>query len=86
MRLSFALLLLPLLPLTAAAEDWPTWRGPRLDGTSAETNVPVRWSATENVAWKTPIPGVGHSSPSVVGDRVFLTTCLLKEQQRVSSK
>src|SRR5436190_16542647 len=83
MRLPFALLLLPLLPVVAAAEDWPCWRGPRLDGTSTEANVPVRWSATENVAWKTAIPGVGHSSPAVVGDRIFLTTCLLQEQQRV---
>jgi outer membrane protein assembly factor BamB len=67
----------------AEAEDWPGWRGPRGDGTSLETSVPTKWSQTENVAWKTPIPGVGHSSPIVVGDRVFVTTCLVKERQRV---
>lgn len=67
----------------AHAEDWPSWRGPRLDGTSAETSAPVEWSANKNIAWKTPIPGVGHSSPIVLGDRVFLTTCLLKEEKRV---
>jgi outer membrane protein assembly factor BamB len=66
-----------------ASRDWPGWRGPRLDGTSAEADVPVRWSATENIAWKTPLPGIGHSSPAIVGDRIFVTTCLLKEQQRV---
>jgi outer membrane protein assembly factor BamB len=65
------------------AEDWPGWRGPRGDGTSRETNLPVRWSATENVKWKTPIPGTGHSSPIVSGDRVFLTTCRETERARV---
>jgi hypothetical protein len=65
------------------AEDWPGWRGPRGDGTSSEANVPVRWSATENVGWKVPIPGKGYSSPIVWGDRVFLTTCLEDQKNRV---
>src|SRR5262245_29240215 len=64
-------------------EDWPGWRGPRGDGTSREKDLPLKWSATENIDWKTRIPGVGHSSPVVHGDRVFLNTCLLKEQERV---
>ncbi len=83
MRRRLPWLVLVLLTPVASAEEWPGWRGPRLDGTSTETDVPIRWSPTENVAWKTPIPGVGHSSPVVWGDRVFVTTCLLKEQQRV---
>jgi outer membrane protein assembly factor BamB len=70
------------LPGWAQAEEWPAWRGPRGDGSSAERNLPIRWSATENVRWKTAIDGIGHSSPVVFGDRIFLTTCLLKEQQR----
>src|SRR5947199_730755 len=65
------------------AENWPCWRGPRLDGSSLEKNLPLKWSETENIAWKTPIPGVGYSSPIVFGDRVFVTTCLLKEEARV---
>jgi outer membrane protein assembly factor BamB len=65
------------------AEDWPAWRGPRGDGTSLETNVPVRWGPKDNIRWKTAIPGIGHSSPVVAGDRVFVTTCLLEKQQRV---
>jgi len=65
------------------AEDWPGWRGPRGDGTSTELNVPVRWSKTENVHWKTAIPGKGHSSPNVWGDRIFLTSCLEREQTRL---
>jgi len=81
-RLS-ALALVLLLPLAARAGDWPGWRGPRGDGTSDETNVPLRWSKAENIAWKVPIPGTGHSSPVVWGDRIFLTTCLEKERQRV---
>src|ERR1700722_12272179 len=67
----------------AAAENWPTWRGPRLDGSSLEKGLPLKWSETENIAWKTPIPGVGYSSPIVYGDRVFVTSCLIKEQARV---
>ena len=68
---------------TAAAEEWPAWRGPRGDGTSTETGVPLRWSADENVAWKTPIPGKGHSSPVVWGDRVFVTTCIEEQGARL---
>ena len=64
----------------ALAEDWPQWRGPRGDGTSLEQNVPTHWSATQNVRWKTPIPGKGHSSPVVWQDRIFVTTCLEDEQ------
>ncbi|MEX0586062.1 MAG: PQQ-binding-like beta-propeller repeat protein, partial [Pirellulales bacterium] len=67
----------------AFAEDWPCWRGPRGDGTSLEPAAPLRWSATENVTWKTPVPGVGHSSPIVSGKRAFLTSCLENQQQRV---
>jgi outer membrane protein assembly factor BamB len=66
------------LPAAARAGDWPGWRGPHGDGTS-DGKAPLKWSATENVAWKTPIPGKGHSSPIVCGDRVFLTTCLEEE-------
>ena len=66
-----------------AAEDWPSWRGPRGDGTSLETNVPVRWSATENVRWKARIPGRGHSSPIVCGPRLFVTSCDEKSRARL---
>ena len=65
------------------AEDWPGWRGPRGDGTSLETSLPTTWSDAENVVWKVPIPGTGHSSPVVLGDRVFLTTALEDKQTRV---
>jgi outer membrane protein assembly factor BamB len=46
-------------------------------------NVPIRWGKTENIHWKVPIPGKGHSSPIIWGDRVFLTTCLEEEEKRL---
>ena len=56
------------------AADWPQWRGPNGTGATSETNLPVRWSATENVAWKAPVGGLGVSTPIVSGDRVFVTS------------
>jgi len=70
----------------AQAGDWPGWRGPRGDGTSADTDVPIKWSGSDNVAWKTPIPGKGHSSPIVWGDRVFVTTCREQDAPRPDDK
>jgi hypothetical protein len=67
----------------ARAENWPAWRGPRGDGTSLETNVPTYWSLTSNVVWKTAVPGAGHASPIVWGDRVFTVTALLNQEDRV---
>jgi outer membrane protein assembly factor BamB len=59
----------------AAEGDWPWWRGPLRNGVAAaDQDPPLRWSATENVVWKTPIPGRGHGSPIVVGERVYLAT------------
>jgi outer membrane protein assembly factor BamB len=66
-----------------AAEDWPFWRGPRGDGTSADENAPVHWSGQSNVVWRVPVPGTGHASPVVVGDRIWTVSALLAEQQRV---
>ncbi len=59
---------------SVAAADWPQWRGPRGTGATDEKNLPVKWSATENVAWKAAIGGLGVSSPIVSGDRVFVTS------------
>ena len=67
----------------ASAENWPNWRGPRGDGTSTEGNIPTHWSGTENIAWKVPIPGGGHSSPVVWDDRIFVTTCVDDTSQRL---
>ncbi len=56
------------------AENWPQWRGPRHNGICTETDLPVRWSATENVAWKLPLPGRAGSTPVVWDDRIYLTS------------
>ena len=56
------------------AEDWTRFRGPNGQGISSETNLPVTWSADDNIAWKTSIPGKGWSSPIVYKDQIFLTT------------
>lgn len=71
-----SLLLVVVLALTStsSAENWVRFRGPNGQGISSETNLPLRWSAEENVSWKTPIPGEGFSSPIVYNDHVLLTT------------
>lgn len=62
-------------PITVGPADWPWWRGPTRDGVAApKQDVPLTWSDSKNVVWKTPIPGRGHGSPTVVGDQVFLAT------------
>ena len=65
------------LSVTVHAGDWPAWRGSRGDGVSPDALVPVRWDVAtgENVLWKVPVPGSGHSSPIVLGNRIWLTTC-----------
>ena len=65
-----------LLAATASAENWPQFRGPNSQGRSAETGVPVRWTASENIAWNTPVPGESWSSPIVWEDFIFLTTAI----------
>lgn len=56
-----------------SAQHWPQFRGPTGQGTSTETALPLSWSASENVHWQTELPGPGHSSPVVWGDRIYLT-------------
>jgi len=73
-RFLAALLALAVSTGFALAEDWPCFRGASHQGISAETNLPLHWSATENVLWKTAIPGESWSSPIIWKDRAFLTT------------
>ncbi|MBI5685073.1 MAG: PQQ-binding-like beta-propeller repeat protein [Verrucomicrobia bacterium] len=64
-----------LPPIRVAAADWPWWRGPKLDNIApAPQTPPTRWSATENVLWKSDVPGRGHGSPAIWGERIFLPT------------
>jgi outer membrane protein assembly factor BamB len=73
------IVLLLLLCDKVCASDWPQFRGPNGDGVSEATNVPVRWSTTENVAWKTAIPGEGWSSPVLADGKLYLTTAVAGE-------
>jgi outer membrane protein assembly factor BamB len=56
------------------AENWPNWRGPNRDGTSSETGLPQKWTKTENVIWRTPLPGSAASTPIIWEDQIFLTS------------
>ena len=70
------------LAVPARAENWPGWRGPHGDGTSTEKNVPTRWSATNNIVWQTSLPGAGHASPIVWGNRIFTVTAVPETEGR----
>jgi outer membrane protein assembly factor BamB len=65
---------LMLLAAAANAENWPQFRGPTGQGHSPETGLPLTWTATENIAWKTALPGESWSSPIVWANHVFVTT------------
>ena len=65
-----------VLPTFAAESDWPEFRGKTGQGISAATGVPLKWSTTENVAWKVEVPGKGWSSPVVAAGKIYLTTAL----------
>ena len=63
----------PSIPAGEAPSDWPGFRGPGGLGVSAEKGLPLTWSPTESIVWKTKLPGAGTSSPAILGDRIFLT-------------
>ncbi len=69
-----ALFLLVAALLRVDAGNWPQFRGPDGQGHSPETKIPTTWSASQGIAWKTPIPGESWSSPIVQGRHVFVTT------------
>ncbi len=69
------------------AADWPQFRGPEARGVAGDDpSLPEKWTVTENVFWKTGIPGVGWSSPVVSGDRIFLTSVLATDPKEVPKK
>src|SRR4051812_29673245 len=63
-----------VLSATGRAENWPQWRGPTRDGVSHEKHLPATWSATQNIAWTAPLPGMGSSTPAIWGERIFVTS------------
>ena len=81
--LYFSLLTLTGMAPQAAVDNWPAWRGPDGNGVAVSTNLPVRWSATENVRWRANLPEWGNSSPIVWDNRVFVTQPLESEHRRL---
>ncbi|HYT90645.1 MAG TPA: hypothetical protein VEL76_18195, partial [Gemmataceae bacterium] len=55
---------------------WPQWRGPLGTGVAPDASPPLEWSETKHIRWKTALPGKGHSTPIVWGERLFLTTAI----------
>jgi outer membrane protein assembly factor BamB len=64
------------------AEDWPQFRGPTGQGHATERGLPLEWSESKNIIWKTAVPGLGWSSPAVAGGRVWLTTVVESKERR----
>jgi outer membrane protein assembly factor BamB len=71
-RLCLAVTAAACATASLAADNWPQWRGPLLNGVSRETNLPLRWSKTEGIAWSLALPALSGSTPIVWADRVFL--------------
>jgi outer membrane protein assembly factor BamB len=57
---------------SALADNWPAWRGPSLNGISSEKNLPLKWSAEENITWKLTMPSWTGATPIIWGERIFL--------------
>ena len=67
----------------APSTDWPAWRGPTADGhAAAGQTVPVKWNETENVVWRAPIRGRGHSTPIVVGNQIYVSSADETKQEQ----
>ena len=67
-----SLCLVALLTPALLAGDWPQFRGPGGLGISPEKNLPITWTETENIAWKTPLPGYGSSSPIALNGKLYV--------------
>ena len=63
-----------LLASTANAENWPQWRGAKSDGISTEKNIPTKWTKSENIAWRTPMPGQAGATPCIWDNRIYATS------------
>jgi outer membrane protein assembly factor BamB len=79
MRAATVVGLVAIAAMQVRADDWPQFRGPGGQGHAGDTGLPVAWSESQNVRWKTPVPGRGWSSPIVSGGRVWLTTSVAEK-------
>lgn len=78
-----SLLALALITTAVRGENWPNWRGPNQDGSSAETGLPVKFSTTEGVKWAADVPGTSASVPVIWGDHLFITAPIPAEKKLV---
>lgn len=85
MKKLLVLLLIAGTSVLARAEDWPQFRGPTGQGHATERGLPLEWSETTHIIWKTPVPGHGWSSPVVANGRVWLTTVVESKERRVAA-
>jgi outer membrane protein assembly factor BamB len=76
MRRSALIILIAASLSMAYAENWPGWRGPGSLGISTAKGIAIQWDLSKNVKWKAEVPGLGHSSPIVWGNRIFVTTAV----------
>lgn len=72
LRFGATTILLAAFPGLATPGNWPQWRGPMANGLSEETGLPTKWTTTENITWKLPLPGLSGSTPIVWGNHIFL--------------
>ncbi len=86
LRLTFFYLLAHCLTVAVSAysplqaeESWPQFRGPLGNGHAPDAKIPVTWSESENVTWKVPVLGEGHSSPVIYGNQLWLTTAIVEK-------
>ncbi|MDZ4782963.1 MAG: hypothetical protein SGJ19_22175, partial [Planctomycetia bacterium] len=83
MRVAVAAFAAGCLVFTPSAQaDWPQFRGPDANGLTAETKLPDKWGADQNIAWKITLPGVAWSQPIVLGDKIFVTTAETENQPK----
>src|SRR6188768_1025954 len=75
---AFAVIGLITISLSSVAADWPQFRGPRASGVETNKAIPTEWNVEggKNVQWQTPLPGLGHASPIISGDRIYIATAV----------
>ena len=69
-----------------APKDWPSWRGPNFNGVVAEADPPVEWSESKNVRWKIELPGPGHATPVIWGNRIYVLSAVSTEKAAALSR
>jgi len=81
-RAILVLVVLAIASLGAAAEDnWPAWRGPQATGVAPKADPPVEWSEEKNIRWKVAMPGPGHATPVVWGDRIYVLAAVQTDKE-----